>query len=159
MSKLVRHVMTASPRTLGPQMNADDAAGLMKQADVGVIPVVDGDRLVGLVTDRDLVMRVLAERKEPTEVKLTDILTRSPVTVSPDMGLAQARELMGHHRIRRLLVMKGEELVGIISLGDLALADPSKRAIGDALEQVSVSESTQATNAGPEVGTPERQRR
>jgi CBS domain-containing protein len=158
MSMLVRHAMTESPKTLGPTMNAQDAAGMMAQFDVGVIPVVNGERLVGLVTDRDLVVRVLAGRKDPAEVRLGEIATEALVTVTPDTRLSQARDLMTTHRIRRLPVVKDDELVGILSLGDVALADASKRAVGDTLEEVSVSESTTELNAGPDRGIPDRVR-
>jgi CBS domain-containing protein len=158
MSILVRHAMTGFPKTLGPTMNAEDAAGMMAQFDVGVIPVVDGERLLGLVTDRDLVVRVLAGRKDPTDVTLGEIATAAVVTATPDMALSEARDLMATHRIRRLPVVKGEELVGVLSLGDVALADASKRAVGDALEDISVSESTEELNDGPDRGTPERVR-
>lgn len=153
---LVRHAMTQSPQTVGPDMNAADAAGLMKSLDVGVIPVVQEERLVGLVTDRDLVLRVLAERKDPMEVRIGDILTRSPVTVTPDTRLSEARELMQKHRIRRLPVVKGEELVGILSMGDLAWQDASTREVGETLRAVSESDETRSANEDVPRGTPER---
>src|SRR5437899_1761020 len=125
MSILVRHAMTESPQTIGPDMNAADAAGLMRSEDIGVVPVIEDGKLIGLVTDRDLVIRVVAERRDPPEVPVGEILTRSPVTVTPDMRLSEARELMERHRIRRLPVVKGDELVGILSLGDVAWQDAS----------------------------------
>lgn len=158
MTILVRHAMTEAPKTARPDMNAADAAALMKQFDTGVIPVAEGEELLGLVTDRDLVLRVIAERKDPTEVRLGDILTRSPVTVSPDTKISEARDLMAEHRVRRLPVVKTDRLVGILSLGDLAMADESKRAVGEALEDVSESDSTASTSDYPERGTPKRVR-
>jgi CBS domain-containing protein len=159
MSLLVRHAMTESPATLGPEMTPFDAAGLMSQLDVGVIPIVEGDTLIGLVTDRDIVTRVLAERQDPGEVRLRDIATTTPVTVSPDTKLADARDLMAEHKIRRLPVVKRDQLVGIISMGDIAVADASKRAVGEALEDVSESPSTISLTDTPARGTPERVRR
>lgn len=158
MSLLVRHVMTEAPQTAGADLNAFDAAGLMRQYDVGVIPVVDGDELVGLVTDRDLVLRVLADRQEAGGVRLGDIVTRSPVTVSPDTKLSDARDLMAEHKVRRLPVLKGDQLVGIVSMGDIAVHDASKRAVGDALSEVSESPSTVDLTETPDRGTPERVR-
>lgn len=158
MSLLVRHAMTENPQTAGADLNAYDAAGLMRGIDVGVIPVVDGDELVGLVTDRDLVTRVLAERKDPAEVKLGNIATRSPVTVSPDTKLSDARDLMSEHKIRRLPVVKQGKLVGIISIGDISQHDASKRAVGEALSEVSESPSTLDLSDKPTRGTPERVR-
>ena len=156
MSRLVRHVMTKSPKTLGPAMTAEDAAGLMAKYDVGAIPVVDDETLVGLVTDRDLVVRVLAARVDPAQVQLGSIVTKSPVTITPDMRLSEARELMQRHRVRRLPVVRADALVGIVSLGDLAVADPSRRAIGDTIEAISESEDTADMNAGPSIGAPDR---
>lgn len=156
MSILVRHAMSADPQTARPDMTAADAAGLMARLDVGVIPVADGDELLGLVTDRDLVVRVVADRRDPAEVTLGEILTKTPVTVTPDMKVSQARDLMAEHQIRRLPVVKAEKLVGIISMGDIAVADASKRAVGEALQDVSESPSTTELEETPERGTPER---
>jgi CBS domain-containing protein len=158
MTILVRHAMTEAPQTARPDMSAEDAAGLMKQLDVGIIPVADGEDLVGLVTDRDLVTRVLAERKDPAQVQLADIATRSPVTVSPDTRISEARELMAQHKVRRLPVLKGDRLVGILSLGDVAQADASERALGETLEEISESPSTTNLTGSPTRGTPERVR-
>ena len=153
---LVRHAMTESPTTASPDMNAADAAALMKQYDVGVIPVTEGEDLVGLVTDRDLVMRVLAEREDATAVRLGDIVTRSPVTVSPDTRISEAREVMAEHKVRRLPVVKNDRLVGILSLGDLAIADASERAVGETLEEISESPSTTDVTEDVPRGTPDR---
>lgn len=155
---LVRHAMTESPQTARPDLNAADAAALMRDLDVGVIPVAEGEQLLGLVTDRDLVLRVIAERKDPMEVRLGDIATRSPFTVSPDERLSKARDLMSEHRVRRLPVMKAEQLVGILSLGDIAVADASERAVGEALEEISESPSTSEVSEYPQRGTPDRVR-
>ena len=156
MAILVRHAMTEAPQTARPDMNAADAAGLMRQLDVGVIPVVEGEELLGLVTDRDLVVRVMAMRRDPLEVRLDEILTRSPETISPDQKLSEARELMGTHQVRRLPVMKGDKLVGILSAGDVALADASERQVGELLKEVSHSDSTAQTSRDPDRGTPDR---
>ena len=159
MAMLVRHVMTEAPRTLEEDMNAADAAGIMRNFDVGVVPIVRDDELIGLVTDRDLVVRVVADREDPTTIRLGDIATASPITISPDAKLSEARELMANHRVRRLPVMKSGSLVGILSLGDLALNERSERAVGEALEEISRSVATETTNVGgPDPGTPERVR-
>jgi signal-transduction protein with cAMP-binding, CBS, and nucleotidyltransferase domain len=140
-------------------MTAADAAGLMRRLDVGVVPVLDGDRLVGLVTDRDLVIRVMGDRKDPDNVQLGEIVTKSPVTVTPDTKLSEALELMTEHRVRRLPVVKGSELVGILSMGDVAIASSSDRKMGEALGEISESSSTMDLSGGPDRGTPERSRR
>jgi CBS domain-containing protein len=159
MAMLVRHVMTEAPRSLSDEMTAADAAGIMRNFDVGAVPVTRDDELIGLVTDRDLVLRVVADRQDPSAIRLGDIATASPVTISPDAKLSEARELMANHRVRRLPVVKSGELVGILSLGDLALNDRSERAVGEALEEISRSAATETVNeGGPDPGTPERTR-
>jgi CBS domain-containing protein len=158
MALLVRHAMTEAPTTARPDLNAADAAGMMRSHDVGVIPISEDGKLIGLVTDRDLVVRVLAERKDPTAVPLRDIMTTSAVTVTPDMELTDARDVMAQHRVRRLPVMKGDELVGIISLGDVAVASSSKRTVGETLDEISESPSTEPKLDGPDPGTPARTR-
>lgn len=87
-------------------------------------------------------------------------MTPSPQTAGPDMTAsdAAARELMAEHRVRRLPVVKGDELVGIVSLGDVAVQESSKRAVGEALEDLSESESTTHLTPGPDLGTPDRVR-
>jgi CBS domain-containing protein len=159
MSLLVRQVMTSDVRTAKSEMTAADAAGLMASYGVGSIPVVDGDELVGIVTDRDLVVRVVAPRDDPAQVPLRDVLTgRDLATVTPDMRVSEARELMANRRVRRLPVVKNRKLVGIVSLGDVALAESSKRLVGETLSEVSESESTMAHDDMPPRGTPERVR-
>ena len=159
MATLVRHAMTEAPQTAKPGMTAADGAALMRQLDVGVVPIAEDGRLIGLVTDRDLVIRVLAERKDPSQVSLSEIVTKSPVTISPDAKLSEAMDLMAQHKVRRLPVLKGEELVGIISLGDAVVASASERKAGGALERISESAATADLSEGPERGTPERARR
>jgi len=150
--------MTEAPQTIRADMSAADAAGLMKSEDVGALPVVRDGELVGVVTDRDLVVRVLAERQDPRSVRVGDIATKSPVTVTPDMRLSEARELMAKHQVRRLPVMKRNELVGILALGDVAWADASTREVGEALRAVSESERTVTQNETADRGTPDRVR-
>jgi CBS domain-containing protein len=156
---LVRHAMAEQPVAASPEMNAGDAAGLMIANDVGSIPITEDGRLVGLVTDRDLVLRVMAERKDPRSVRLGDIATtRGLETVTPDTQLCDARALMAKRRIRRLPVVKDDVLVGMLSLGDVALGSASMRGVGEALAEISASPATQEINPGPDLGTPDRVR-
>ncbi len=159
MAVLVRHAMTEEPKTLSTERNAGEAAGLMSNHDVGSVPIVDGETCVGIVTDRDLVVRVLAARRDPEAVTLGEILTKDVVTVSPDSELHEARDLMERHRVRRLPVLKDGKLVGILSLGDVAVALASKRIVGEALSGISESASTTGLNPGPAIGTPDRAQR
>jgi len=159
VSILVRHAMTEAPKTLGPGMSAADAAALMSEHDVGAIPVAsEQDGLVGVVTDRDIVIRVVAKGLDPRTTPLADVATEKVVTVSPDERLSDARDLMAEQKIRRLLVVKNDALVGILSVGDVAWADASARTVGETLKQISASESTSQLNEGPDQGTPDRVR-
>lgn len=156
---LVRHAMTKDPTSLSAERTAVDAAGLMEQLDIGSVPVTgEGGELLGMVTDRDLALRVVAKGRDPREVALGDVATTKVVTISPDANISEARDLMSRHKIRRLPVVKDGKLVGIIALGDVAVADESKRAVGMVLEDVSESPSTSGLNEGPVRGTPERVR-
>src|ERR671919_484688 len=95
---LVRHIMTEAPKTLSPDRTIADAAGLMEQYDVGVIPLADEDgKLVGLVTDRDLVLRIIAKQQDPREMKLGDVATRNVITTTPDTNVSDARDLMAEN--------------------------------------------------------------
>jgi len=155
---LVRNVMTEDVKTVSPEMDAFDVAGVMRSHDVGSAPVVDGDgHLVGIVTDRDLVIRVLGDRADPKGIRVGDVATRRSIfTISPDAQVSEARALMAAERIRRLPVVKGERLVGIVSLGDVAEADSSARAVGEALKEISASPATLERALRPDPGTPDR---
>jgi CBS domain-containing protein len=157
---LVRHVMATEPKTARWDMNAFDAASIMAGNDIGSVPVVDDEgNLIGLITDRDLATRVLAKRDDPRSVRLGDIATRKGlVTITPDAQASDARLLMAEHRIRRLPVIKGERLVGMVSLGDLAATAASERAVGHTLAEISASPATNEIQDGPDVGTPGRVR-
>jgi CBS domain-containing protein len=152
--------MAEEPRTLGPDMTASDAAGLMANYDIGVVPIVDDDgTLAGLVTDRDLVIRVLARGADPYEVALRDIATSKSIeTISPDETLEEARSRMADGRIKRLMVTKEGRLLGVLSLGDVAQNVASARAVGETVREITESPATTevvGTDA-PDTGTPQR---
>jgi CBS domain-containing protein len=157
---LVRHVMAEAPQTLTPDATAEEAAKLMAEHDVGAIPVVGTDgEARGIVTDRDLVLRAVAVRKDPSSTHVREVMTDEDlVTISPDAQVSEARALMAERRVRRILVTKEDRLVGVVSIGDVAEADASKRAVGEALEDISASGQTLRRNEGPATGTPERVR-
>jgi len=108
--------------TIEPGRPAADAARIMKDADTGIVPVVDGDRLVGTITDRDIAIRVVAEGKDPQATKVDEVATRELVTIDPDQDLDEALRLMAKHQVRRLPVVEEDgRPVGIISQADVAL--------------------------------------
>jgi len=113
-----------------------DVAKVMAKEDVGPIPVVEGGRLVGLVTDRDLVVRVLAEGKDPKTTKVGEIASRDLVTVSPDEDLDQALKLLAQHQVRRLPVVEGDRVVGIVAQADVARLGKDAKT-GEVVEEIS----------------------
>lgn len=136
----VRDIMTAKVETVGPETDLSTVARQMKDLNVGSIPVVDGDQLVGIVTDRDIVIRSVAEGKDSRTERVQTVLTPSPRTVSPDADVQEVATFMAREQIRRLPVVDNGRLVGIVALGDLAL-DAGKAGkdgmVGDALEKIS----------------------
>jgi CBS domain-containing protein len=137
MAKTVQEIMTRNPTCARPESAAADAAQMMRREDVGAIPVVDGDRLIGIVTDRDLALDVLGERK-PHETPVRDVMTTHPITATLDTTVHDAGELMQRNQIRRLpIVDRSDHLVGIVSLADLALDTNSDTVKINTLEGVS----------------------
>ena len=128
--------MTSNPRTIAPTDSIQNAARIMRDEDTGVVPVVDNGRPVGLVTDRDIVVRAVAEDSQLSR-PVSEIVTTGIVSASPDMTTREAAELMSEHQIRRLPVVENDRLIGIVSLGDLAVKDARDRITGDTLEKVS----------------------
>jgi CBS domain-containing protein len=131
----IRDVMTPNPRTVGPDDTLQRAAQIMRDEDTGAIPVVDGGRPVGILTDRDIVVRAVAEGRPDGSVR--EVVTGQLVSVSPDTSTREASELMSEYQVRRLPVVENERLVGIVSLGDLAVKDAKDKRTGDTLQSIS----------------------
>ena len=132
----VRDVMTPNPRTVELSDTIQDAARIMREEDTGAVPVVEDGRVVGMVTDRDIVIRAIADGD--FEATIDDIVTDDVVCATADMTTAAAAELMGEHQIRRLPVVdETERLVGIVSIGDLAVKEGRDSRMGETLENIS----------------------
>jgi CBS domain-containing protein len=132
----IRDVMTPNPRTVTPDDSIQNAARIMRDEDTGAVPVVENGRPVGMVTDRDIVIRSVADGGEVNR-SVRDIVTTGLVCVSPDMSTREANELMSEHQVRRLPVVENDQLVGIVSLGDLAVKEGKDRRTGDTLQDIS----------------------
>jgi CBS domain-containing protein len=132
----IRDVMTPNPRTVSPEEPIQTAARIMRDLDTGVVPVVENGRPVGLVTDRDIVVRAVAEDGQLNR-PIRDIVTGGVIAASPDMSTREAAELMSAHQVRRLPVVEGERLVGIVSIGDLAVKEGKDKRVGDTLQDIS----------------------
>ena len=115
----VRDLMVSSVVTIEPATSIVEAARLMIQAEKGPLPAVEGESPVAMVTDRDIIARVVAEGRDPNSVTVEDIATHELVTIGPDQDVEEARQLMDQHELDRILVLEGDRLVGIISEADI----------------------------------------
>ena len=133
----IREVMTSDPRTVTADSSIAEAARLMRDEDTGIAPITEGARLVGVVTDRDIAIGVVAEGKDPQSTKVTEIASSKLVTVDPQQDLDEALRLMAKHQVRRLPVVEEDgKLVGILAQADIAKhADTSRT--GEVVEQIS----------------------
>ena len=129
----VRDVMTTDVELVGPDTSIQDAARRMRDSDVGALPVGEGEQLIGMVTDRDIVVRAVADGR--TDATIREIVSDEVVSCSPDASVEDAANLMAEQQIRRLPILEGERIVGIVSLGDVARRDQD--AGGAALDDIS----------------------
>jgi CBS domain-containing protein len=132
----IRDVMTPNPTTVSPDDTIQAAARIMQREDTGAVPVVNNGRVLAVVTDRDIVVRVVAEGASITG-PVRRIATQDVICVSPEMTTREASDLMGEHKIRRLPVVENDRLVGIVSIGDLAVKEGKDSRIGDTLQDIS----------------------
>jgi CBS domain-containing protein len=121
MADTVREVMTPDPVTMAGGFRLDDAARRMRDHHIGNVIVLDGVEVCGVLTDRDIVVRAVAEGRDPTATTLSDICSRDIVTVRADDSIDAAVQLMREHALRRLPVVDANRPVGIVSIGDLAV--------------------------------------
>ena len=120
MAQQIKDRMVSDVVTVEPGTSVVDAAKRMIQEKKGPLPVVEGDRVVGMVTDRDVIARVVAEGRDPSACSVDDIATRELVTARPDQDVDEARQLMAEHQLDRVLVTEeGDRLVGVISEADI----------------------------------------
>ena len=132
----ISDVMTPNPKTVAPTDDIQAAARIMRDEDAGSIPVVSEGRVVGMVTDRDIVVRAIADGD--FDCTIEDIASDDVVCAKPEMSTAEGAELMSEHQIRRLPVVDDDErLVGIVSIGDLAVKEGRDSRTGETLENIS----------------------
>ncbi len=135
-----REVMTKDPASCGASETVTKVAGLMKQHDVGSVPVVESDRLVGIVTDRDIVLKVVADRRNPEQAPVRDAMTPNPVSCKEDDDLEYALKLMKERQVRRMpIVDGGGRLTGIIAQADVATRVHKDAKTGELVEAISES--------------------
>jgi CBS domain-containing protein len=137
MGKSVKEVMTSNPTTVEANASVVEAARIMRDEDTGIVPITENGRLIGTVTDRDIVVRVLADSKEPQSTTVREVASTDLVTVDPQQELDQALRLMASHQVRRLPVVEEDgQLVGIVSQADVARQANDKRT-GELVEEIS----------------------
>lgn len=112
--------MITNPITVEPSATAKDVAEIMKKENLGTVLVAEGDRLRGLVTDRQIATKLVSTGKDPAGTRVSEIMTKSPVTASPDMEMEDVSRIIGENGIRRVPVVQGERLMGIVSAADIA---------------------------------------
>jgi CBS domain-containing protein len=136
-SDKVSEVMTTEVVTVSPSTKVSEAARQMRDMNVGSLPVVDRQELVGIITDRDITIRVSADGLSADEVMVKEIMTANPATVKPDQKVDEASKIMSQHQVRRLPVVDKGKLVGILALGDVATDPDSQNEAGSALTDIS----------------------
>src|ERR671922_2775211 len=137
MGQRIREVMTSNPSTIDPGKPVLEAARIMKQEDAGVVPVTENGRLTGMVTDRDIAIRVVAEGKDPQSTKVREVASTELVTIDPQQELDEALRLMARHQVRRLPVVEEDgKLIGIVAQADIARS-ASDEQTGNLVEDIS----------------------
>jgi CBS domain-containing protein len=136
MAKKIHEVMTPAPETIQADRPVTEAAKKMKEADAGMIPVMTDGNLLGTVTDRDIVLRIVAEGKDPQSTPVGEIASADVVTVAPDEDLDAALEKMAKHQVRRLPVVENGRLIGVVAQADVA-REGDEKDVGHTVEEIS----------------------
>jgi len=133
----VKDIMSKTVVNLNPEDTVDQAAHLMKEHNVGSIPVCSNGKVIGIITDRDIALRSMADGNNSTTQKIREIMSSNPVLGNPEMDVTEAGRIMGEKQIRRLPIVENNKLVGIISLGDIAVEPNLQDKAGCILSDVS----------------------
>jgi CBS domain-containing protein len=121
MGQIIKDVMTSNPCSIDAEKSVAYAAKMMREEDVGLAPIVEGDKLIGMLTDRDIAIRVVAEGRNPEQVKVADVASKQVVAIDPQQDLDEALRIMAEHHVRRLpVVEEGGKLVGVVAQADIA---------------------------------------
>ena len=137
-SQHVRDVMTANPKTVTERDSVLDAARIMRDSDTGIVPVVNGRKIIGLVTDRDIVVRAIADGKDINNCRVNEVMSKQVRTVKEDASVREVLDVMSGALIRRVPVVNGNnELGGIVSMKDIATETNADNKVGQAVEDIS----------------------
>jgi CBS domain-containing protein len=132
-----KDIMSKSIVSLSSNDTIERAATLMKEYDIGSVPVCDSDKVIGIVTDRDIALRAVSSSAHTSSESVKNIMTTNPVTASPDMSLEDLSKIMSQQQIRRIPIVENQRLVGVVSLGDLATESQSDQKAGHSLSDIS----------------------
>lgn len=134
----VRDIMTPNPASVSEKDSVRDAARIMKDQDTGIVPVCEGRKVIGLITDRDIVVRLIAEGKDAQNARVDEVMTKQVRSVQEDATVSEVLTLMTGAEIRRVpVVNRNDELVGIVSIGDIASETNQDNRVGKAIEDIS----------------------
>ena len=137
MVNSVRDAMTEDPRSIGPSTSVVEAARLMRDEHIGSLPITDGETLMGMITDRDITTRVVAEGSDLATTSVGDVYSQDLISVEPDKDLEEALMLMARHQVRRLPVVEEGRLVGIVAQADIALTlSADEKKTGELVEAI-----------------------
>jgi CBS domain-containing protein len=135
----VKQIMTTDVSTVAPNDTVTKAASIMEQLDVGSVPVTDGNRVIGIVTDRDIILRGVAKGGNSNQ-KISEVMTSDIKYATPDMDVHTVADIMAENQVRRLPVVDKDKLVGIVAIGDLAVENIFENEAGEALHTISMEE-------------------
>ncbi|KAF0996211.1 MULTISPECIES: CBS domain-containing protein [Geobacillus] len=133
----VQDIMTKNVATISPNQTVQEAAQIMSQKNIGALPVVENGQVKGMITDRDITLRVSSKGKDPSTVKVAEVMTNQVVTGTPNMSVQEAANVMAQHQVRRLPIVENNQLQGIVALGDIATNSASNEAAEQALTNIS----------------------
>lgn len=133
----IKDIMTDDVATISPETSVVEAARLMQQHDIGSLPVCEGPDLVGIVTDRDIVIRSVAHGKDLATTPIREVMTQRVMTISPETEVNQVAALMSNQQVRRVPVVENNRLVGMVSLGDLATQAKTDVEVAKTLGEIS----------------------
>lgn len=133
----VNDIMTKDVIKVDVNTSLEEVSKIMKEHNIGSLPVADGQKIVGIITDRDIVVRGMANSNSAS-LTVRDIMSTNPVTCSSDKDVLDAARIMSERQIRRLVVLDNNDLVGMVSLGDLAVENVPKDEVGEALKEISI---------------------
>lgn len=143
----VKDIMTKDPASVAPEATLGEVATLMKQEDCGSIPVVQDGKLVGIVTDRDIVIRAIAAGKDPKATGVSEVMSADPIHVAPDDDVREAQRIMAERQVRRLPVVSDGQLRGIVVIGQIARREHDEQKVGEVLEGISQPSGGRGTHA------------